>query len=111
MTLISAVAGPVAAQGVVPAFACEIGDAAKLPSDASYPSLKEIDWSSDVYNGSPGNGSAVDWLRAVDKAFVMGATINSKLLKAELGRLLWLPACRLGSERATATAMQSLQAA
>ena len=32
----------------------------------------------------------------VDKAFVLSTTINSKLLKAELGRLLWLPVCRLG---------------
>ena len=43
MTQISAVAGSVAALGAAPAFTDEIGDAAKLPSDASYPSLKEID--------------------------------------------------------------------
>ena len=58
-----------------PAFADEICDAAKLPPSASYPSLKKIDWSSDVCNGRPGNGSAVDWLKAVDKVFVMGATL------------------------------------
>ena len=78
-TLVSAVAGSVAAQGAAPAFTDEIGDAAKLPSDASCPSSKEIDWGSDVYNGRPGNGSAVDWLKAVDKAFVMGATLESKM--------------------------------
>merc|ERR1712153_21774 len=79
---ISAVAGSAAALGAAPAFADEIGDAAKKLSDASYPFLKEIDWSSYVYNVRPGSGSAIDWLKAVDKAIVMGATMGSKLLKA-----------------------------
>jgi len=79
---ISAVAGSAAALGAAPAFADEIGDAAKKLSDASYPFLKEIDWSSYVYNVRPGSGSAIDWLKAVDKAIVMGATMDSKLLAA-----------------------------
>jgi len=79
---ISAVAGSAAALGAAPAFADEIGDAAKKLSDASYPFLKEIDWSSYVYNVRPGSGSAIDWLKAVDKAIVMGATMDSNLLKA-----------------------------
>ena len=57
-----------------PAFTDEIGDAARLLFDASCSSLKEIDQSSYVYNRRPGLGSAVDWLKAVDKAFVKGAT-------------------------------------
>merc|ERR1712028_260035 len=79
---ISAVAGSAAALGAAPAFADEIGDAAKKLSDASYPFLKEIDWSSYVYNVRPGSGSAIDWLKAVDKAIVMDATMDSKLLAA-----------------------------
>merc|ERR1712086_529850 len=79
---ISAVAGSAAALGAAPAFADEIGDAAKKMGDASYPFLKEIDWSSYVYNVRPGTGSAIDWLKAVDKAIVMGATMDSNLLKA-----------------------------
>merc|ERR1712086_455280 len=79
---ISAVAGSAAALGAAPAFADEIGDAARKLSDASYPFLKEIDWSSYVYNVRPGSGSAIDWLKAVDKAIVMGATMDSNLLKA-----------------------------
>ena len=41
-TLISAVTGPVAASNVAPAFTDEIGYAASVLSDASYPSLKEL---------------------------------------------------------------------
>merc|ERR1712153_230893 len=79
---ISAVAGSAAALGAAPAFADEIGDAAKKLSDATWAFLKEIDWSSYVYNVRPGSGSAIDWLKAVDKAIVMGATMDSNLLKA-----------------------------
>jgi len=41
----------------------------------------------DVYNGRPGNGSAVGGLKAVDQVFVMGATLDSKMA-------VWTP--RLG---------------
>jgi len=78
---ISAVAGSVAALGAAPAFADEIGNAAKRLSDASYPFLKEIDWNSYVYNIKPGSASAIDWLKAIDKAIVMGTAMDSKLLK------------------------------
>jgi len=79
---ISAVAGSAAALGAAPAFADEIGVAAQKLSDASYPFLKEIDWSSYVYNVKPGAASAIDWVKAVDKAIVMGAAMDSKLLAA-----------------------------
>jgi len=78
---ISAVAGSAAALGAAPAFADEIGDAAKKLSDASYPFLKEIDWTSYVYNVRPGTGSSIDWLKAIDKAIVMGTAMDSNLLK------------------------------
>jgi len=80
---ISAVAGSAAALGAAPAFAFgdEIGLAAKRLTDASYPFLKEIDWNSYVYNIKPGSASALDWLKAIDKAIVMGTAMDSKLLK------------------------------
>jgi len=78
---ISAVAGSVAALGASPAFADEIGDAAKKLSDSSYAFLKEIDWTSYVYNIRPGDANTRDWLKAVDKAIVMGTAMDSNLLK------------------------------
>merc|ERR1712203_562100 len=39
--------------GAAPAYADKIDDAAKKLSDASYPFLKEIDWTSDVYGKLP----------------------------------------------------------
>jgi len=80
-TQISAVAGSVAALGAAPAFADEIGDAAVKLSDASYPFLKEVDWTSYVYNIKPGSASAIDWAKAIDKAIVMGTAMDSKLLR------------------------------
>merc|ERR1719343_1300779 len=65
-----------------PAFADEIGDAAKKLSEASYPFLKDIDWKSTLALTKPGSASAGDWLKAIDKAIVMGASMDSKLLKA-----------------------------
>merc|ERR1719476_687766 len=68
--------------GATPAFADEIGDAAKKLSDASYPFLKDINWNSGLALAKPGSASAGDWLKAIDKAIVMGASMDSKLLKA-----------------------------
>merc|ERR1711918_235860 len=59
-----------------------IGAAAKKLSDASYPFLKDIDWTSDIYT-KPLPGAAIkDTLAAVDKAIVMGAAANGNALKA-----------------------------
>merc|ERR1712086_973672 len=74
-------AGSVAALGAAPAFADEIGDAAVKLSKASYPFLKEIDWNSYIFNLKPGSASAIDWLKAVDKAIVMGNAMDAELLK------------------------------
>merc|ERR1719229_347606 len=68
--------------GATPAFADEIGDAAKKLSDASYPFLKDINWQSTLSLAKPGSASASDWIKAIDKAIVMGASMDSKLLKA-----------------------------
>jgi len=55
--------------------------AAKL-SDAAYPFMKEVDWTSVLYLQKPGgSASALDWLKAVDKALVMGEAMDAKTLK------------------------------
>jgi len=83
-------AGAVAAAGAAPSFAAsivtsvpdDIGNAAKKLSDVSYPFMKEVDWNSMLYTAKPGgSGSALDWLKAVDKAIEMGAQMDSELLK------------------------------
>merc|ERR1712007_383631 len=59
-----------------------IDGAAKKLADASYPFLKGIDWTSDIYlKPLPGAG-AKDVLKAVDKAIVMGSSMDGNLLKA-----------------------------
>merc|ERR1711904_539918 len=59
-----------------------IGDAAKKLSDASYPFLKEIDWTSDLYIKPLPGASASQALKAIDKAIVMGSAMDGNLLKA-----------------------------
>ena len=49
----AAAGGVLAMAGAAPAHADKIDDAAKKLSEASYPFLKEIDWSSDVYGKLP----------------------------------------------------------
>lgn len=59
-----------------------IGAAAKKLSDASYPFLKEVDWTSDLFmKPLPGVG-AKKALTAIDKAIVMGAAMDGNALKA-----------------------------
>jgi len=70
-----------AAAASAPAFADEIGDAAKKLSEKSYPFLKEIDWNSYAFLLKPGAASAADWVKAIDKAIVMGASMDPVLLK------------------------------
>merc|ERR1712137_1242655 len=68
--------------GAAPAFADEIGNAAAKLSDAAYPFMKDVDWNSMLYLQKPGgSASALDWVKAVDKAIVMGEQMDSKLLK------------------------------
>merc|ERR1712013_421198 len=60
----------------------KIGAAAKKLSDASYPFLKEIDWTSDLFMKPLPGASASQALKAVDKMILMGAQADPKLLKA-----------------------------
>jgi len=58
-----------------------IGDAAKKLSDAAYPLMQEVNWNSYVPLAKPGTGGAAEFVKAVDKAIVMGASMDSELLK------------------------------
>merc|ERR1712070_458321 len=58
-----------------------VGAAAAKPSEASYPFIKDVDWTSDVYSQPLPGVAAKDALRAVDKMIVMGASMDGKLLK------------------------------
>merc|ERR1711988_1668505 len=60
----------------------QIGAAAKKLSDASYPFLKDIDWTSTLYTKPLPGVSANQALKAVDKAIVMGSAMDGNLLKA-----------------------------
>merc|ERR1719420_101324 len=64
-----------------PAFADAIGDAAKRLSEEAYPFMKEVNWNSYAYLTKPGAASAGEWAKAVDKAIVMGASMDTELLK------------------------------
>merc|ERR1712217_972648 len=54
--------------------------AAKLTA-ASYPFIQSIDWSSDLYSRPLPGASPLAVTKAIDKALVMGASMDSKLLK------------------------------
>merc|ERR1712107_870043 len=68
-------AGAIATLGAAPAFAD------KKLSEASYPFIKEIDWTSDVYAKLPTQGPQ-EVLKAIDKMLVMGAAMDPAALKA-----------------------------
>jgi hypothetical protein len=70
-----------AAAASAPAFADEIGDAAKKLSTAAYPLMKDVNWNSYAYLVKPGSAGAGEWIKAIDKAIVMGASMDSELLK------------------------------
>jgi len=56
--------------------------AAQALADQSYPFLKNIDWTSDLYLKPLPGVSAAKALKAVDKAIVMGSAMDGNLLKA-----------------------------
>merc|ERR1711982_28161 len=58
-----------------------VGAAASKLSSASYPFIKDVDWTSDVYLKPLPGVSTKDALTAVDKMIVMGASMDGKLLK------------------------------
>merc|ERR1712070_1158018 len=78
---LSTAAGAAAMLGAAPAYADKIDDAAKKLSEASYPFLKEIDWTSDVYAKVPTQSPAAV-LKAIDSMLKMGAAMDPSALKA-----------------------------
>ena len=78
----AAAAGAAAMLGASPAFADEIGDAAKKLGEASYSFAKEVDWNNGLYLQAPGAFKPLEALKAIDKMIVMGAQADPKLLKA-----------------------------
>ncbi len=73
-------AGAATMLGAAPAYADKIDDAAKKLSDASYPFLKEIDWTSDVYAKLP-TQSPTEVMKAVDSMLKLGAAMDPAALK------------------------------
>jgi len=68
--------------GLAPAaYADKIDDAAKKLSEASYPFLKEIDWTSTVYGTVP-TQKPMEVLKAVDKMIQMGAAMDGAARQA-----------------------------
>merc|ERR1712178_548359 len=59
-----------------------IGEAAKKLSAASYPFLKEVDWTSDIYLKPLPGQTAPATMKAIDKMIVMGSKMDGNLLKA-----------------------------
>jgi len=58
-----------------------IDAAANKLSSASYPFIKDVDWTSDLFLKPLPGATPNQVLKAVDKALVMGASMDSKLLK------------------------------
>mmetsp|Transcript_23373 Transcript_23373/g.41361 ORF Transcript_23373/g.41361 Transcript_23373/m.41361 type:complete len:199 (+) Transcript_23373:58-654(+) len=73
-------AGALGMLAAAPAYADKIDDAAKVLSEKSYPFLKEIDWTSDVYAKLP-TQKPLAVMQAIDKMLVMGAAMDSEALK------------------------------
>jgi len=56
--------------------------AAKALTENSYAFLKDIDWNSLLFAAKPGgSGSAIEWLKAIDTALVMGNAMDPTLLR------------------------------
>ena len=77
---VSTAAGAAAMLGAAPAYADKIDDAAKKLSEASYPFLKEIDWTSDVYGKLP-TQSPAEVMKAIDSMLKLGAAMDPAALK------------------------------
>jgi len=80
--MVAPAAGAVAMMSAAPAFADEIGDAAKQLAAASYDFAKEVDWNNGIYLQAPGASKPLEALKAIDKMIVLGAQADPKLLKA-----------------------------
>merc|ERR1711988_1133325 len=62
-----------------------IDEAAKKLSAAAYPLLQDIDWSSDLALKKPSGAGAPEFLKAIDKALVMGAAMDGAALVKAIG--------------------------
>jgi len=72
---------PTVSPYLTPAKLDAVDKAAAKLSEASYPFIKDIDWTSDLYTTPlPGVGGAKA-LKAIDSMIVMGASMDGKLLK------------------------------
>jgi len=78
---VGAAAGTIAMLGAAPAYADRIDEAAVKLSKASYPFLKEIDWTSDVYAKLP-TANPAEVMQAIDTMLKMGAAMNPGDVKA-----------------------------
>merc|ERR550525_2296021 len=77
---VGAAAGTIAMLGAAPAYADRINEAAVKLSKASYPFLKEIDWTSDVYAKLP-TANPAEVIQAIDAMLKMGAAMDPEALK------------------------------
>merc|ERR1711879_609966 len=59
-----------------------IGAAAKTLAAASYPFIKSVDWTSDLFVKPFPGVTAQKAMKAVDKAIVLGAAMDGNLLKS-----------------------------
>ena len=71
--------------GAQAAHADNIDDVAKKMSDASYPFLKEIDWTSDVY-AELRTAKPLQVLQDIDEMIVLGAAMDGAALQASADR-------------------------
>merc|ERR1719162_2396224 len=71
----------VSATSVSDAKLSAIGAAAGKLSAASYPFMKDVDWTSDIFTKPFPGASAKDVVKAVNQAITMGVAMDPKLLK------------------------------
>merc|ERR1712127_862242 len=77
----AAAGGMLSVLGAQAAHADKIDDAAAKLSEVSYPFLKEIDWTSDVFAKVPTQNPAAV-MKAIDSMLKMGAAMDPSALKA-----------------------------
>merc|ERR1711972_509023 len=74
-------ANPITPSAAAPVSSPAIDAAAGKLASAAYPFLKEVDWTSDLPLKPLPGASPNQVLKAIDKALVMGASMDGKLLK------------------------------
>merc|ERR1711865_221046 len=69
------------ASSVSPAKLSAISEAAGKLSAASYPFMKDVDWTSDIFTKPFPGADPRSVMKAIDKTLTMGAAMDPKLLK------------------------------